>query len=279
MKKLFFACVVLSFIMFSCTESVIIEPIDQEPMAENLLPTEFKALFNIFDGAGLGAAVNLSDDVLLLFSKDGQEYAWFEDREIKRTGRLDEQGGQFENLAFSAIGAANPFNDDQIALFNTVGGTYQWLRFDSEMIKGNSSNNNLFELDNGTSSLWEWGNDNSCPFDKVGAVMPFSKTPEGCTSIGDDDDFIWMLNVDGDKLTRYKKETSDFDEIVELEQWRSQNVCGGFPAIFPINTIGAACVFEEDGQDSQELFFTREGTEMVVLNGTRGIVSDVFSLK
>lgn len=277
--RILFVFAVLFVFMVSCSKEEVVTPPPPPDIDLNMLPTEFRALFNIFDGQGVGAAVNLNDDIMLFFSKDGAEYAWFEDEEIKRSGRLDEQGGLFEGLAFAGVGGATAWNDDQIAIFNTVGGTYQWLRLDPDLVKGNSTNNTQFMFEDQTFSLWEWGTDNSCPFDKVGALMGFSKVPRGCTEVGDDDDFLWMVNLEGDKLTRYVKERGDFDAIVELEQWRSESVCGGSPVVFPINTIGAVCVYEPDGQDYKELFFTREGTEMVVLNGTRGTASEVYSLK
>ena len=273
MKKLL-VFAIMAFSIFSCSEGLVTTPED-----ENLLPTEFRALFKIFDGQGVGAAFNLNDDIMIFFSLDGQEYAWFEDQEIKRSGRLDEPEGLFTGLAFSTVGGATSWEDDQIALFNNIGGTYQWLRFDPDLIKGNSADNTQFTLSENTNNLWEWGNDYSCPFEKAGALMGFSKVPQGCTEVGDDDDFLWIINKEGDKLSRYVKELSEFDAEIDLEQWRSESVCGGSPVVLPINTIGAVCVYEPDGQDYKELFFTRDGTEMIILNGTKSTVTEVYSLK
>lgn len=275
MKILSLVTILMLSFMACSTEEAIMPP----PEEQNLLPTEFQALFNIFEGQGIGAATNLNDDIILFFSSDGEQYAWFEDEEIKRKGRLDDEGGLFEGISFSSIGSASLYTEVRIALFNQSGDTYQWMLIDPERIKGNSAANNLFDFGEDTFALWQWGNDNSCPFERVGALMGFSKEPRGCETVEDDDNFLWMVNPEGDELSRYTLDRADFDEEVELERWRSESTCGGSPEVMPINNIGAACAYEPDGEDYQQLIISKDGTEMTIINGTKGTVSEVYNLK
>lgn len=274
MKKLLLLSL-LSFFLNGCSKEATPGTTNMEI---NNLPTEFKALFNVFDGQGIGAAVNLNDDIMLFFSSDGQQYAWFEDQEIKKVASINKEDGLFDGLAFSTIGSAIDFEEEKLVFFNKVGATYQWVGLDPDMVKGGSNNNTLFSFANNTYSLWEWGEDYGCPFDKIGSMLGFSKEPLGCTEIGDDDDFMWMVNDDGDELSLYTKSSAVFNDPIEIEEWRYESVCGGAPSVFPINSIGAVCVYEPDGEDYKELFFNEDGDEMVVLNGTKGTFSEVFKI-
>jgi len=58
-KKNLFVFAVLTFSFFSCSDEEV-GPIENE----NLLPTEFSVLFNLFDGQGIGAATNLNDKTI-----------------------------------------------------------------------------------------------------------------------------------------------------------------------------------------------------------------------
>lgn len=264
-----------SLMMFSCTKD---PDSGNQNTEQNMLPTEFKALFNVFENQGIGAAVNLNDDIMLFISIDGQQYAWFEDEEIKKVAAIADEDGLFDGLAFSTIGSAIDYEEERLVFFNKIGGTYQWVDLNPDLVKGGSADNTLFEFSENTYSLWEWGPDNSCPFDELGALLGFSKEPMGCSLVGDDDDFMWMVNDDGDELVRYVKSKNIFEESLELEYWRSESICGGSPSVFPLNSIGAVCVYEPDGEDYKELYFNEEGDEMVILNGTQGSFSEVYQI-
>lgn len=276
MKNVLF---LLGFIfMFSACSK---DPVVPTPpiLDENNLPTEFSALFNIFDGQGIGAATNLNDDIMLFVSSDGMQYAWFEDNEIKRTGRIDEEDGLFDGIAFSAVGGIIDYEEERLVMFNKVGGTYQWVDINPDMVAGNSASNSLLGFSSFTYQLWEWGEDNTCPFDEITAMFGFSKEAEGCMMTQDDDLYMWMVNDDGDELVRYIKDGGIFEEAVEIDQWRSNSVCGGSPAIFPLSGIGAACVYDPDGGIYQEIFFSPDGLKMTILTPSQGKYSEVYDLK
>ena len=249
------------------------------PEDQNKLPVEFSNLFNIFEGKGIGAATNLSDDILLLFSTDGTDFAWFEDGTIKRTGKVSEEDGLFDGLAFSTVGAAIDYDEERLIFFNKVGGTYQWVDINPDLIPAGSGIDSIFDFSDETFQLWEWGPDNTCPFDEVGAMFGFSKEPQGCTNVGDDDEFMWMVSDDGNELVRYIKNPAAFESAVELEQWRSESICGGLSAIYPLNGIGAACVFDPDGGIYRELFFSKDGLTMTIFTPSQNKFSEVYNLK
>ena len=274
MKNVF---VLATFFLFmaACTNDDEPEPI---PVDNNNLPTEFKALYGLFEGTGIGAAVNISDEIMLFFSTDGQQYAWFEDLEIKKVERIDKPDGLFDGLAFSTIGAAIDYKEERLIFFNKVGGTYQWANINPDNIAGNSAVDTLIEFEGVTFGLFEWGVDNSCPFDEIGAIFGFTKEPSGCQMVEDDDLYLWMASDDGDQVTRYLKEDVEFDSTTDLELWRSQNYCGGFPAIFPLATIGAACVYDPAAGVYRELYFNKEGSQLVILTPSTGAFSEVYNL-
>lgn len=261
------------------TISCMNNPIIGDPPIENTLPAEFSALFNIFDGQGIGAATNINDDIMLFISSDGREYAWFEDNEIKKVGRVDDADGLFGGLAFSEIGAMIDFEEERLIAFNANGSTYQWIDIDPLQVPGGSENNSLLSFD-GIFNLTQWSVDFSCPFENVGAIFGFSKEPEGCLMEEDDDLYLWMANDDGDEVVRYVKEgQGSFDEEVDLDEWRSNAVCGGSPVAFPLDGLGAACVYDPDGGIYQELFFSSNGTQMVILTPSTGNYSEVHQLR
>lgn len=273
MKKLLILTCVIS-ITFSCTNAPIISTGPQ-----NTLPAEFSALFNIFDGQGIGAATNINDDIMLFFSTDGTEYAWFEDNEIKKVASVDEENGLFDGMAFNNIGAIIDYEEEKLVAFNSSGGNYQWISLDPLAVPGASADNDLFTFGS-VYSLTDWGIDFSCPFEKVGAMFGFSKEAEGCTITEDDDLYMWMVNEDTDEIVRFIKESpGTFEEDLEIDVWRSNSICGGSPAIFPLAGIGAACVYDPDAGIYQELFFSPDGTEMVILTPSTGKFSEVHKLK
>lgn len=268
----------LIFGLTACTkeDNSTLPPPPPPEEEENNLPSEFAALYDIFDGEGIGAATNLNDDIILFISSEGTEYALFEDNEIKRTGNVNETGGLFDGLNFSAISSMIDIEEERIAIFNKDGNSYQWALLDPEMVAGNSSSN-IFTFEE-TYGLWQWGVDYSCPFTKITAAFGFSKEAEGCATTEDDDKYLWMVDEDGDAVTRYVKENSNFDPSIELDQWRSNSICGGSPAIFPLSGIGAACVYDPDGGIYQELFFDPNGDKMTILTPSQGEYSEVFEL-
>jgi len=264
--------------MFSCSKEDTTTPPPPPIDDNNKLPDDFKALFNIFDGEGIGAATNLNDDIMLFISTNGDKYAWFENNQIQRTGRIGEDDGLFDGAAFSTISAINDYREERLVIFNEAGNTYQWIDVDPDNIAGNSNLNNHFIFLESI-QLNFWGEDNTCPFDEITSVFGFSKEPEGCATSEDDDLYLWMANDDGDEVVRYVKENSTFDEEVEVDQWRSNSICGGAPAIFPLSGIGAACVYDPDAGIYQELFFDPSGTKMTILTPSQGSFSQVYDLK
>lgn len=241
------------------------------------IPMEFAAFEGVFSGQGIGAAANIADDIILLFSSDGLSYAWYEDNEIKKTERIDKEDGLFDGLKLGAVGGAIDYEEERLIFFNKQGSIYQWSHIDPDAVVGSYDIDTLINFEQATFGLYEWGEDNSCPFDELGAIMGFSKFPEGCDEVGDDDDFLWMINDEGASLTMYNKENREFTEAVELEQWRSTNVCGGSPVVFPLQSIGAACIYEDDTQ-SLQLYFSNSGKQFTIFNPATGSYSDIFNI-
>lgn len=275
MKKLFVASLLVC-LLFSCTEGGLI---NTTPTPTVPIPAPFTALTGIFGGQGVGASVNIGDEIILFFSSNGKEYAWFEDTELKFTRKVKANDSHFAGLLFNDVGAVIDFEEEQFFFFNDSGNEYQEASINPDNVAGNSADLTLFNFAPTTLDVDQWGQPNACPFDEVGAAFGFSKEPLGCDVVGDDDDFLWLVNEDGDQLARYVKETKSFDPVYDLAQWRSENVCGGSPLIFPLSSIGASCIYEPEMEDLRELYFSEDGKSFAFLNTTKGEYSQVYSLK
>lgn len=262
--------------MFSCTEGGLINtpPTPTEP-----IPAPFNALTGIFGGQGVGASVNIGDEIILFFSSNGKEYAWFEDTELKFTRKVKANNSHFSGLLFNDVGAVIDFEEEQLFFFNESGSEYQEASINPLNVQGNSADLTLFNFAPVSLELDQWGTPDACPFDEIGCAFGFSKEPLGCAMVGDDDDFLWMVSEDGDQLSRYVKATKSFDPVYDLAFWRSENVCGGSPLIFPLNSIGASCIYEPEMEDLRELYFSEDGKSFAFLNTTKGEYSEVYSLR
>ena len=268
---------ILVFTISSCSKDPAVTP--PPPPVMEPIPAPFSALTSIFGGQGVGASVNIGDEIILFFSSDGKQYAWFEDTELKFTKAINAADSHFSGYLFDDVGAVIDFEEEQLFFFNDSGSEYQEASLNPDLVAGNSGDITLFTFAPSTLDLDQWGTPDSCPFDEVGAAFGFSKEPQGCDMVGDDDDFLWMVSEDGDMLSRYVKETTSFESVVEIAKWRSENVCGGSPLIFPLNSIGASCIYEPEEEDLRELFFSEDGMSFTFLNTTRGEYSPVYSLK
>jgi len=240
------------FLISSCTkEAPVVDP-GGGPSPEPI-PAPFTALTGIFGGQGVGASVNIGDEIILFFSSDGTQYAWYEDTELKLTRKVNATDSHFSGYKLGDVGAVIDFEEEQFFFFNDSGDQYQEASLNPDLVAGNSADLTLFNFAPTTLDLDQWGQKDACPFDEVGAAFGFSKEPQGCAMVGDDDDFLWMASEDGDMLSRYVKATKSFD--------------------------GASCIYEPEMEDLRELYFSEDGKSFAFLNTTKSEFSSVYSLK
>jgi hypothetical protein len=240
-------------------------------------PAEFQALRGIFNGEGIGAAVNLSEDVILLFNLDGSRYAWFEENEIKAEYQLSDNDGHFDGLAFNDIGAAVLMYEYRIYFFDEDGERYTSADFDPENVEGGWNNSNLFSFNSGFSEVESWGPDNTIPYFEVGAMWNFSDPGTDCFDAEENYDGMWIVNGAGTKMIYWQPLTFVWGDEYDTEDWTAENNCGGPDGLMPYDRIGAACRYVKPNL-IQELFFNEDGTKFWYYTVSEGVFSEVLSL-
>lgn len=280
MKKLILVSA-LSFLFFACkkdeTDPPEAPPPPTPPVSTVNLPEEFAALENIFDGNGIGAAVNLSEDILLFFNMDGDKYAWFENNQVVFTKNISDPEGHFADYALSTVGAAALLNGSTVYLFELNGENYSVFNFDMVEIDNASTNMDAFTFSNSSFSLSQWGPDNTCPFATISAMWNFSQA-SACFTAFENDDYTWMVNGSGNRVVRYySPDGGNFSPFIELENWIAVNHCLGPDGLIPFESIGAACRYVKPNM-IQELFFNQDGKSFSMYTLGEGVFSEIYHL-
>lgn len=265
----------LLLVLASCKKD---DPSPQETSPLPILSSEFPALANLFDGNGIGAAINLHEDVLLLFNMDGDRYAWFEDNEIKATYDLSYSNGPMGSVSLNSIGAGVIQNNSSSAyFFDTSGGTYTVGSFDNDNTEGHWDDPQLFTF-SAVFDLTIYGPDNTCPFDGIGAARPLTFAGTDCFDAQVNENHIIMFNMAGDQFVWYSfSDGGLFHNVVELDNWFAENNCGGPDGILPFDAISACCRYVTPAR-IQEIFFSEDGMQFCYYSVSEGVFSEVYDL-
>ena len=272
---------VLGLTLFSCKKDEAVTPSPPPPPPADTslvnLPEEFAALEGLFNGNGIGAAVNITEDIILFFNMDGDKYAWFEDNEVHLVKNINDADGHFSNFALDNIGAATLFNGTSIYMFDNSGINYQTMTFDLEDVDEGYIDNDVFAFSASTHQLYEWGPDNTCPFSSISAILNYSK-PNACFDATEDVIWTAMINGAGNEYVWYEAPTGGlFHSPEEIENWVFENMCNGPDGLLPFDAISAACRYVKPN-GIQELFFDEDGKTFTIQNVSEGIFSEIYSL-
>ncbi|MFK7756668.1 MAG: hypothetical protein AB8B53_07030 [Flavobacteriales bacterium] len=290
MKIYFSIFIVLSLFIFSCKKEQAADNITNEYytvvecdtthtdsiITSIQLPEEFQAWAGIFDGDGVGAAINLTEDILVLFNLDGTKFAWFEDQEIMATYNLSDNNHFLENCPFSAISAAMVLNTDRFYIFNEDGSEYTAASFNVEDVEGSYNDDDFMTFTENVFALEFWGDD-SIPFSNIGAMWNYSAPNNSCFDATEDWNYYWMVNGSGTEVIQYFSPYGTFNEPIEIENWTAENNCNGQDGLIPFTTVGAACRYKKPNT-IQEIFFNQDGTQFSYHNVSEGVFSEVYNL-
>lgn len=249
------------------------------PQPAQTIPSEFAEFAGVFDGEGVGSAVNLKDDIILLFNQDGDRYAWFEDQEIKVIRDLDDNDSPFATCPLETVGAACLVSEDRMYIFNEEGELYIYGDFNYNEIEGEYDDENFFTwASSEPSEAWQWGPDNTNPFTRISAMWIQSEMNGDCFDATPSFPGMIMADGNGDELVYYSLENYSFsDNPYEIDQFTAENNCGGLDGLMPFESIGAACRHVEPNQ-IREIFFNEEGTQFCYFTVSEGIFSEIYEL-
>lgn len=267
----------LASLLFSCTKDDT-PPTPTPGSTGPTIPTEFQAWAGIFNGNGIGAAVNVTEDVILLFNQDGDTYAWFEDNEIKATDAINSATSIFSGYALGDVGAATLQNNSTLYFFGTDGDEYQVAGVDVNDFEGRWNEPGLINMNPTTFALTVWGPDFTCPFARIGAMWNMSNPGNSCFDQSQDIENLWMVNDLGDEVVRYNGANGGFfhpDE--ELENWTAENNCGGPDGLVPFTHISAACRYVLPNK-IQDIFFSADGKQFCYYNVSEGVFTEIYDL-
>lgn len=261
------------FLLNSCAKDDTTSPSGGGSSAPSL-PEEFQDFANIFDGEGVGAAINLTEDILLLFNKSGTRYAWFEEQEVKNVLSVNGSDTHFQDCTINDIGSGMHWTNTRVYLFNEDGERYTYFDFDPSDIEGGSSNFNIFTFSTGYHETHQWGPDNTSPFNEIGCMWPYTSPGSGCFDAYEETAKAWMVNRYGDEIVYYD---GYFGAEMDLEDWTAENNCGGQDGLVPFDRIGAVCRYVK-ANAIQEIFFNEEGTKFCFHSVSEGIFSEIYDL-
>ncbi len=241
-----------------------------------LLPTEFQDWANIFDGEGVGAAINLTEDILVLFNLEGTKFAWFEDQQIMAEYDLSQNNHFLENCPFSTITAGMVINQNRFYIINEDGDEYTSGTFDVANASGSFDDDDFLNFSGSTNNLSEWGDD-SIPFSGIEAMWNFSYPNSSCFDAMADYDYYWMIDANGDEIVSYFSPYGSFEPSYEISNWTAENNCNGQDGLIPFDAVGAACRYVKPNT-IQEIFFSLDGTQFCYHNVSEGVFSEVYNL-
>jgi len=240
--------------------------------------SDFVALNGVFDGDGVGAAVNLTEDIVILFSQDGERYAWFEEGLIQLERDMNAANSHFADLALDGIGAATVLNNGQLYAFDLTGDMYNKIDYSVAAVDEGWNDPSVFSFNSPVYPIAIWGVDNSYPYEAVTAAWSYSDPGTSCFDATSEQLNIWMMSESGDEYARWSfPNGGTFVESDELENWTAENNCGGPDGLMPFNAISAAFRIIHPNK-IQEVFFNEDGTKYCYYAVSEGVFSEIYDL-
>jgi len=241
------------------------------------IPTEFRAFENIFNGNGIGAAVNLRDDVILLFNQNGDQYAWFEDNEIKAVYELNANESAFRTSALVSVGAAGLTSESQLVIFDTAGENFTFADFDANNVSGSWDETDLFSWTSESNAIAEWG-DGSFALEGLSALWNLSDPGDTCMDATREIDIINMVDGDGDTMQPFSTDGNFFSNgPFPTDLFTAQNNCGGEDGAMPFERIGAVCSYIKADM-IKDIIFSSDGKQFTFYTVSEGEFSEIFDL-
>lgn len=255
---------------------------DETPASDNntpttpALPEAYAALEGLFEGEGIGAAVNLTQDVVILFNMDGDRYVWLEDGEIQAEFNITDEGNLFEDCLFDHIGAATVTNNARVYVYDEDGEHYTYANFDPDEAPGAWNDESLLSWSEDSWNVELWGTDYTNPFNSIGCMWNFSNYGSGCFDAYEDSYTTWMVKGNGKEIVQYYNNGA-FAEPMDIEYFTAENNCGGPDGLLPFERIGAAFRIVYPNM-IQDVIFNFEGTHFCYYSVSEGVVSEPYSI-
>jgi len=261
-------------ILFSCNKDKDDGPSNN---SGSNIPAEFKAFKDLFNGNGIGAAVNLKNDVILLFNIDGDQYAWFEDNEIKAVFSLDDNENAFSSSILETIGAAALMSETRLVIFDATGENFTFADFNSNDVSGNWDDADFLSWTSQSNPISEWG-DGNYALNGLSAMWNLSNTGDTCMAATVQIDIINMVDGNGDTMQPFSAEGNYFSNgPFPTEIFTARNNCSGEDGMMPFEEIGAACSYVNGGK-IKDIIFNAEGNQFTFYTVSEGVFSEIYDL-
>lgn len=264
----------ISIILISCNKDNDDGPNNN---SNSNIPAEFRAFEDLFNGNGIGAAVNLRDDVILLFNMDGDQYAWFEDNEIKAAFSLSENESAFNSSSLKTVGAAGLTSENRLVIFDAAGENFTFADFNTNNISESWDDEDFFSWNSESNPIADWG-DGNYALDGLSALWNLSNTGDTCMAATVDIDIINMVDGDGDTMQPFSADGNFFSNgPFPTEIFSARNNCGGENGLMPFERIGAACSYVE-GDEIRDIVFNADGNQFTFYTVSEGEFSEIYEL-
>lgn len=278
MKKVILLLTTVAFLAGCKKKDTEPIPTPVTPELVNDLPDPYKSLKGVFNGNGIGAAFNITENIIILFNTDGDKYAWFEDGAIQVTRDLSDPNGPFEDCSFTKISAAAACygSNSTYYFFDETGQNYTSAVIDPAASDEAWNDNNLISWSSSTFPLTDWGNDD-CPFSGISAMWRWSNPGTTCFGASTAEKFVWMINETGDEISRYYNGNTTFTPADEIENWLAVNNCNGPDGLTPFETVGAAFQFVHPNK-IQDVIISGDGLQFSYYNVSEGVFSPIYDI-
>lgn len=241
------------------------------------IPSEFSAFEDSFDGNGIGAAVNLKNDVILLFNIDGDQYAWFENNEIKAVFHLDNNESAFRSSALETVGAAGLMSETRLVIFDAAGENFTFADFNANNVSGNWDEVDFFSWTSESNPIAEWG-DGNYALEGLSALWNLSNVGDTCMAATVQIDIINMVDGNGDTMQPFSAQGNFFSNgPFPTQIFTARNNCDGDDGMMPFEEIGAACSYV-DGSEIKDIIFNAEGNQFTFYTVSEGVFSEIYDL-
>ncbi|MEM9052828.1 MAG: hypothetical protein AAGC47_12315 [Bacteroidota bacterium] len=269
----------ITILLFACDKDDD-NPSNSSTPAENNLPERYKSLKGIFNGNGIGAAATLGEGVILFFNQDGDQYAWYENQEIKVVRNVDDSESIFRNGPFTSIGAAARTSQGRLALVNSTGNLFYSVNFTPSSIEGGWSNPDLITSSDPQRSITFWGESggNTISFNTVSVLWNLTRVGDECLEAEVEFERVYMANGVRNEMQPYFT-PGDFysDGPFNINLWRATNRCGGNDGTIPFTSISAAAR-NIRSNSVEEILFNADGTQFCFYTVGEGVVSEIYDL-
>jgi hypothetical protein len=264
----------MGMILFSCNKDD-----DDGPNSNSgsNIPAEFRAFKELFNGNGIGAAVNLKDDVILLFNIDGDQYAWFEKNEIKAVFDLDDTESAFRSSSLETVGAAGLMSETRLVVFDAAGENFTFADFNANNVSASWDDAGFFSWTSQSNPISEWG-DGNYALDGLSALWNLSNTGDTCLAATVQIDIINMVDGNGNTMQPFSAQGNFFSNgPFPTQIFTARNNCGGDDGIMPFDRIGSACSYV-DASEIKDIIFNAEGNQFTFYTVSEGVFSEIYDL-